>query len=144
MQTERGGQRRIGRLEGSALLRRPEVELLDPQLPDRNVGRLQIAASESFLQGRVQGVKNLASILDGCCHRQRSLKGSPFDVLHDQLVRPDVVQVADVGLVQCPDGPRLAPEALAMRSSRVCARAPTTHIGLNPEESSDKDCSWVF
>ncbi len=39
--------------------------------------------------------------------------GRAFDILHHQIVRPDIVKMADVGVVQRRDGPGLALEALA-------------------------------
>ena len=46
--------------------------------------------------------------------RQRTVQGRAVDVLHDEVVGPDVVQHADVRMVQRRDGPRLLLEALAV------------------------------
>jgi hypothetical protein len=45
--------------------------------------------------------------------RQRTLQGLALDQFHDQEVRADVVEVADIGVVQRSDGSGLALEALA-------------------------------
>ena len=44
---------------------------------------------------------------------RRSLGERPLDQLHHQVVRADVVQRADVGMIQRGDGSRFALEALA-------------------------------
>ena len=54
-------------------------------------------------------------------HRQRFVKVQrtaqvlPFDIFHDEVVGANVVEVADIGVVQCGDGACLAAEALAER-----------------------------
>jgi hypothetical protein len=45
--------------------------------------------------------------------RQRSLEILALDTLHDEVVRADVVQRADVGMIQRRHGARLALEAIA-------------------------------
>ena len=47
--------------------------------------------------------------------RQGPMSGMSLDVLHDQVVRTDVVDLADVRMVQRGDRPGLALESLADR-----------------------------
>jgi hypothetical protein len=41
-----------------------------------------------------------------------ALQGLTVDVLHDQIVRSDVIELADAGMIEGGDRPRLAREAL--------------------------------
>jgi len=61
---------------------------------------------------RIECVTNLGGILQRQREGQRSLQGRAFDVFHHQVVGPDIVQSADVGMVQRGDGVRFALEAL--------------------------------
>ena len=47
---------------------------------------------------------NLNGDRDGLFQRQRSLERRAIHVLHDQIVGADVVESADVGMVQCRHG----------------------------------------
>jgi len=38
------------------------------------------------------------------CGCSQSTIGRPVDVLHDQKIRADVVNLADVGMIECGDG----------------------------------------
>jgi hypothetical protein len=53
--------------------------------------------------GSVDGIANLRSVLQGLRKRQWPLEGHAFNELHHQIVRPDIVQAADVGVVQRSD-----------------------------------------
>ena len=64
---------------------------------------------------RVRGrhaIGDLQSVLHHPIHRGRSLQRLSLDVFHYEIVRPDIVQSADVGMVQRSDGSGLALETL--------------------------------
>jgi len=61
---------------------------------------------------RIQRVQNLARILHRLVDRQRPLERLAFDILHHQVIRPDIVQRADMRMVQRRDRPRFPLEAL--------------------------------
>ena len=59
-----------------------------------------------------QAFGDLDADVEHRAHVTRSGDGDAFDVLHHQVVRADVVQVADVGVTERGDGARLAIEPL--------------------------------
>ena len=52
----------------------------------------------------IQRVQNLARILHRPLGRQRSLQWLAFDILHHEVIGADVVQRADVRVIQRSDG----------------------------------------
>ena len=58
-----------------------------------------------------QGVQNLRSVFDGLRRGERTPERSAIDVLHHQVIRADVVERADVGMIQRGHGARFALEA---------------------------------
>ena len=87
-------------LERSRLLRQPEIEQLDPLLGHENVGWFQIPVSDAFLMRSIESVQNLSGVLNCFVERQRSFERSAFHQLHDQVVRPNIVELADMGMIQ--------------------------------------------
>ena len=71
------------------------------------VGKSTIVAELARL-----GHQKVAAQLDGTGNRQRSVEGRAFDELHDGIVRADVVELADVWMVELTDRSGLALEAL--------------------------------
>ena len=69
--------------------------------------------SDALLVCSVQRIANLRGILQRLIERQRPLQRRPLDVLHNQVIRSDIVQRADVRMVQRSDSPRFALEAFA-------------------------------
>ena len=49
---------------------------------------------------RIQRIQNLARILHRPLDRQRPLEGLAFDILHDEVIRPHIVQRADMRMIQ--------------------------------------------
>ena len=56
---------------------------------------------------------DLPGVLQGFLHRKRTFKWRAFDVLHDQVIRADVVQRTNVGMIQRRDGFGFSLEAFA-------------------------------
>ena len=79
---------------------------------DLDVGRLQVAMDDAFLVRGLDAVDDLTQDRQRVAERHRSLQCLAFDILHDQIVRSDVVEVTDVGVVQGRDRARFAGEAL--------------------------------
>ncbi len=103
----------------AADLGKPEIEHLHGALRrDLDVAGLEVAVDDaSVVRGR-EGVCDLRRQADGFGERDRAFldalgEGRTLHQLHDQVVRSDVVQLTDVGMVQRGDGPRLAFETLA-------------------------------
>jgi hypothetical protein len=127
----RTGQRGDGRALGVTVraghgrrrgiqLRQPEIEKLHALLRQQDVGRLQITVHDALAVRRVQGFANLHAALECLLDRQRTGDGSSLDVLHDEvaaaLVLPDVVQRADVRVIERRDRPGLAFEPVGERA----------------------------
>ena len=55
---------------------------------------------DALLVGGVECIANLRCVLKSLSDRQRTPEYSAFDVLHDQVVRPDIMQRANVGVIQ--------------------------------------------
>jgi hypothetical protein len=90
-----------------------EIQELDALLGHQDVGGLEIAVRDPFAMRRVERAQDLPGVLDRLVHRQRTLQRRAFDVLHHQVVRPYVVELADVWMIQRRNRPSLAREALA-------------------------------
>jgi hypothetical protein len=90
----------------------PTIQQLDPLLCDQNVGGFQIAMDDAFAVGRVESIQNLPRVFQRFLHGQRTLKRRAFDELHDQVVRPHIVQCADVRMIQLRHSAGFAGETL--------------------------------
>lgn len=78
---------------------------------DLDVGRLQVAVDDSRLVRRLQRGRDLSRDAQSLVRVERPFRRRALDVLHDQVVRPDVVQRANVGMIQRRDRLGLAREA---------------------------------
>jgi len=99
-----------------------EIEQLGAALRDHDVARFQIAMNDPGAMGLVECLRDLASVPEYVCQWQRATRvavreGVPLDELHDQIIdsvlMTDVVERADVGVVERRDRLRLALEAVA-------------------------------
>ena len=107
-------------------LRQSEVEHLGmPALGDQDVRRLDVAVDDPLCVRRIQRVGDLDSQVQHLLHRHRCARDQVFErgsvqVFHDDerttLGFIDLVNRADVGMVQRRGGKRLAPEPLQRRS----------------------------
>ena len=62
---------------------------------------------------RLQRLANLRPVLEHFIERQRAFQSLALDILHHQIVGADVIQRADMRVIQGGDGPRLALETFA-------------------------------
>ena len=100
-----------------AELRQTEVENLDAVLGDDDVAGLQVAMDHALGVRGGQRIDDLHRITQGLIERQRTSfddlrERLALDVLHHQVIRADIVQRADVGMIERGDGARLALEAI--------------------------------
>jgi hypothetical protein len=116
----RGRRVRTGPWRGGGQLRKPEVEQLDALLRHQDVGRLQVAMDDPLLVRGVERVADLDARLDGLIEGHRPGDGLAVDELHHEVaaavVLADVVQRADVRVVERRDRLRLALEPLGERA----------------------------
>ena len=77
-----------------------EVEQLDTGLCDQNVRGLQIPMRDAFSVRRVKGIADLSGAAQNLIQRHGAFQRDPFDVLHHQIVRTNVIERADVGMIQ--------------------------------------------
>src|SRR5215471_20529325 len=56
-----------------------------------------------FLVRGVKRIADLHGVAKRLIERERTMEWSPLDKLHDEVVRTDVVNLADVGMIQCCD-----------------------------------------
>jgi hypothetical protein len=75
---------------------------------DHDIGGLQIAVKNAQFVRRVQGVGNLARQLHRFVSTDGTAEGFPLEILEDQVVGSDVVDLADVWMVDRGDGARFA------------------------------------
>ena len=113
-------------------LREPEVEDLDPAvLRQEKVLGLQVPVHDPLLVRRREPAGDLDGVVDRLAHRERTRQQSrpqrfPFEELRDDVrgavVRAEVVDRGDAGVVQHAGGPRFLLEALepvrVLRESR--------------------------
>ena len=69
---------------------------------------------DPFAMCRGQRLGDLHSQPQGIGHRYRTLQRRTFDVLHHQVVWPDVVELTDAGMIQRRDRASFALETLAV------------------------------
>ncbi len=87
------------------MLGEAEVEnLYDSRGSDFDVGGLEVAMDDAFFVGGIQGVGDLRGVLRGDGEGERTLGTGAFDQLHHDIVGADIVNLADVGVVEGGDG----------------------------------------
>jgi len=67
-----------------------------------------------FLVRRVQGIADLPSVLHRSIERQWAFKWRAVDELHHQVIRADVVELADMRMIQRGDEARFARETIGV------------------------------
>ena len=105
---------------GRSSLARPKSRSLTvPSRVIKHVGRLQIAVQDAAIVSRFQRARDLDRQPDRFGRRDRTAQRLAVDVLEHEIARPDVVQLADVRMVQGRDRPRFVFEsAQAIRVMR--------------------------
>src|SRR5579872_3619931 len=63
---------------------------------------------DALLVSGAERIANLSRVLQYLIERQRPLERSALDELHHKVVRPDVINLADICVIQGGDGPCLA------------------------------------
>ena len=106
-------QRRVGFFERTAMLGESKIQQLDAGARYQDIGGLQIAMRDSFFVRRIQRVQNLIGVFGGLFERQRPMQRRAVDVLHHQIIRADIVDLADVRMIERRHRARLALKALA-------------------------------
>jgi hypothetical protein len=108
---ERGRVHDIGRGIGFCRLGEAEVQDLDRAVRgDPDVGRLQISMNDALLVRRLDPVDQLTDDREHRVEPQRPGGRLAFDELEHEVIRADVVEVADVRMVQSRNEARLARE----------------------------------
>src|SRR5262245_53421629 len=69
--------------------------------------------NDAFPVCGVERITNLHAIFQGLIQWQRSAKRLALDVLHDEIVRTDIIKLADMRMVQRSDCPRFSLESFA-------------------------------
>ena len=72
---------------------------------------------DALLVRGIERIANLHRILQRLIDRQRPLERRAFDVLHHQIIRADIVELADVGMIQRRNRLRFALESFAELAS---------------------------
>ena len=89
-------------------LRQTEIKQLEALLRHQNIGGLEIAMGKTLAVRGVEGFQNLSGICDRRFRRQRAGERKPVDQFHHQIVRPDVMDLADIRMIESRNGPRFA------------------------------------
>jgi hypothetical protein len=63
------------------------------------------------LNGGIEGIANLCTVLQCLIDRQRPLEQRALDVLHHEVVGTDIMERTDVWMIQCRNCLRLALES---------------------------------
>ena len=107
----RVADRRRGRL-CLAQLRKAKIQQLDARLGGQNVGGLQIAVGDALPVRGIERIANLRRILQRLIERQGPFQRCALDVLHHEVIWPDVIKRADVRMIERRNCLGLALEAL--------------------------------
>ncbi len=125
------GHRRLADgVRGAVQLGESEVEQLDTLLGDENIGGLEVPMRDAFFVRGVEGIADLRGVFQRLVERQRAFERRPVDKLHHQIVGSDVVQVADVGMIERGDGAGLALETLVEFVLRATMRSRRVSVAL--------------
>ena len=81
-------------------LRQSKVEQLHTLPGHHNIGRLQIPVGDPFGVRGIQRIANLDGAFQCLIDRQGPLELRAFDVLHDQVIRTDIMEGTNVGMIQ--------------------------------------------
>ena len=68
---------------------------------------------DAFVVRVIQSGANRHGVLQCLIERERPLELCAFDLLHDQVIRADIVQNANIGMIQRRDGFGFSLEAFA-------------------------------
>jgi hypothetical protein len=91
---------RLLSVPGRVQLGEAEIEQLHARPGDQDVCRLQVAMGDAVAVRRLEGIGNLDRCAKGLGPRQRPCQRLPVDEFHVEIVRADIVQRADVRVVQ--------------------------------------------
>src|SRR5262249_32246196 len=92
---------------------------------DHDVRWLQIAMNDASPMRLLQSACDLNRQTYGLLRWQRNLKRFAVDVLHHQIIRADIVQLADVGMIQRRNSARFRLEAIAVLTLQPLDRYDT-------------------
>lgn len=95
------------------LLRQAEVQQLDALRANEDIGRFQIAVRDAVAMRCVQGRENLPRQRSYPVQDHRTGQRPALDQLHDQVVGADVVQGADMRVIERGHRTRFTLESLA-------------------------------
>jgi hypothetical protein len=84
-----------------------------PDFGVEDVGWLEIAMRDRLAMRGFKCAGQLNGGLEDEIERQRTFNFQTFDILHDDVVGADIVDLADVGMIQSGDGAGLALKSLA-------------------------------
>ena len=119
-------ERNIRRASFLPQLSQTKIEQLRAGLGEHDVAWFQIAVRDSFAMCFIQRIRNLDGVLQYLIERQWTFLETlrqrlAFQILHHQeissVLLADVVEDADVGMIQAGDGARFAVEPLAQSGS---------------------------
>ncbi len=106
-------ERGVGFLERSAVLGQSKIQQLNPRARYQDIGGLQIAMRNAFFVRGIQRIQNLIGVFGGLFERQRPMQRRAVDVLHHQIIGADIVDLADVRMIERRHRARLAFKAFA-------------------------------
>ena len=86
---------------------------------DHDIGWLQIAVQNAAFVRRVQGAGNLARQPHGFVSSHRTADRFPLEILADEAIGADLVDLANVWMVDRGNG-----ERLALKSARIVGNQP--------------------
>ena len=90
----------VGVLQRSGALRESEIQKLDSLLGDQDIARFQIAMCDALPVRRVKRVEDLSRKFHGPLQRQRAAQWDTIDELHDEVIGTDIVEMADVRMIE--------------------------------------------
>src|SRR5262249_55136962 len=108
---EPGCQRSFAFLKRSALPGQSEVQQLDALFGHQNIRWLEVAMRDAFPVRGIQRVQDLPCVFGSFFQRKWTSQRSAFDHLHHQVIGTDIVEMANMGMVEGSDDVRLSREA---------------------------------
>jgi len=84
----------------------------------QDIARFQVAVDDAFLVRGIERAADLLRVPQRFIEGKRAFERPSLNEFHHQIIRPDVVEVADVRMIERGDGTGLALEAFAEPRAR--------------------------
>jgi hypothetical protein len=99
--------------DASAVFARPKSRAFTPAARDLDVGRFQVTMHDATFVRGFERFGDLSRVVEYGFKRHWTLERVAVDQFYDQVIRLDIVEMADIGMIQPSDGAGFTLEPLS-------------------------------